>query len=171
MLSTPALWIAFAAMIPLMILTAYWDLKALKIPNWLVLCVLVTFVITGLWGLPLDTFFWRLLYGVIALGVGFGLFALGAIGGGDAKMAAALVPFAVPSDAAVLLLLYAILTLALLMVVRLIMQMVRHRETGWLALDQLHKPARERVFPMGLIFGSTILVYLGIQTGASLGLL
>ena len=170
MMETPALWVAFVAMVPLMVLTAYWDLKNLKIPNWLVLCVLATFVVSGLWGLPFDTFLWRLLYGCIALVIGFGLFALGGIGGGDAKMAAALVPFAMPSDVVVLLVLYSVMTLALLMIVRLIMQMVRHRETGWLALDQLQKPARERVFPMGLIFGSTILAYLGIQTGASLGL-
>ena len=171
MFATPALWTAFIAMTPLMILTAFWDLKHLKIPNWLVLCVLATFVITGIWGLPLDTFAWRLLYGAVALVIGFGLFALGAIGGGDAKMAAVLVPFAMPSDVGMLLLLYALLTLFLLMAVRLAMQIVRHQETGWLALDQLHKPARERVFPMGLIFGSTILLYLGIQTGSSLGIL
>ena len=171
MLSTPALWIAFVAMTPLMFLTAYWDLKLLKIPNWLVLCVLAVFIVTGLWGLPIDTFLWRLLYGAIALILGFGLFALGGIGGGDAKMAAALVPFAAPSDAGMLLLLYALMTLFLLMAVRLAMQIVRHRETGWLALDQLHKPARERVFPMGLIFGSTILLYLGIHTASSLGML
>ena len=171
MFTNPALPIAFAAMVPLMVLTAYWDLKYLKIPNWLVLCVLITFAVTGIMGLPLDTFAWRLLYGAIALVIGFGLFALGAIGGGDAKMGAALVPFALPSDAGMLLLLYGLLTLLLLMAVRIAMQMARHTETGWLAIDQLHKPARERVFPMGLIFGSTILVYLGIQTGASIGLL
>ena len=164
MLTTPALWIAFAAMIPLMVLTAYWDLRDLRIPNKLVLCVLAVFVVTGLWDLPLDTFLWRLLYGFIALAIGFGLFSLGAIGGGDAKMVAALVPFAVPADILLILLIYAVLTLVLIMVLRLIMQMVRHRETGWKSLDQLKKPARERVFPMGLVFGSTILSYLAILT-------
>lgn len=170
MLSTPALWIAFAAMIPLMVLTAWWDLKHLKIPNWLVLGVLATFLITGLWGLPLETFAWRLLYGAIALCLGFGLFALGGIGGGDAKMLAALVPFAFPQDVVSILALYAILTLFLMMVLRIVMQVARHDETGWLAVDQLHKPARERVFPMGLIFGSTMLIYLGINTAGSIGL-
>ena len=171
MFSTPALWVAFAAMVPLMVLTAWWDLKFLKIPNKLVLAVLATFVATGLWGLPLDTFAWRLVYGVVALAFGFGLFALGGIGGGDAKMAAALVPFAAPADAAAILLIYAILTFVLLMVLRLIMQIVRHQETGWLALDQLKKPARERVFPMGLIFAATILVYLSAATAESFGLI
>ena len=76
MFSTPALWAAFAAMVPLMVLTAWWDLKHLKIPNKLVLAVLATFVVAGLWGLPLETFAWRLVYGLVALAFGFGLFAL-----------------------------------------------------------------------------------------------
>ncbi len=63
------------------------------------------------------------------------------------------------------------LTFGLLMVLRLIMQIVRHQETGWLALDQLKKPARERVFPMGLIFGATIRVYLSAATAESFGLI
>lgn len=170
MLDTPALWIAFVAMIPLMFLTAWLDLKHLKIPNWLVLGVLVTFLITGLWGLPLETFAWRLLYAAVALVIGFGVFSLGGIGGGDAKMFAALVPFAFPPDIGLILVLYAVLTLSLMMVLRLVMQVNRHKETGWLAVDQLHKPARARVFPMGLIFGSTMLIYLGINAAGSVGL-
>ena len=41
------------------------------------------------------------------------------------------------------------------------MQLNRHEDTGWLSIDQMKKPARERVFPMGLIFGVTMVVYLG----------
>ena len=48
----------------------------------------------------------------------------------------------------------------LLIVLRLAMQLARHRETGWRAVDQYARPARERVFPMGLIFAITIAVYL-----------
>ena len=171
MLSTPALWVAFAAMVPLMVLTAWLDLKYLKIPNWLVLCVLAVFLMAGLWGLPFDTFAWRLVYGGVTLVIGFGLFSLGLIGGGDAKMAAVLVPFAAPVDAAALLLIYAILTLALLIVLQTVMFLARRRETGWLAVDQMSKPRRERVFPMGLIFGAAILLYLGLETADTLSLL
>lgn len=147
-------------MLPLMLLTAYFDLKHLRIPNFLVLAVLAVFLITGFWGLPLETFLWRLGAGAIVLAVGFVLFAAGLVGGGDAKMAAALAPFVAVDDVAPLLLLYAVVTLILLLVLRLAMQLTRHRETGWRGVDQYARPSRERVFPMGLIFAITITVYL-----------
>ena len=169
MIATPALWVAFAAMVPLMIWTSWADLKVLKIPNVIVLAVFAVYVVTGLWGLPTDVFFWRLLYGVIVMFLGFAAFSFGLIGGGDAKMAAALTPFIWPEDLFSFIIIYSIVTLILLMLLRLVMQMNRHEETGWLSIDQMSKPARERVFPMGLIFGVTILIYLGFHTLLSLG--
>ena len=171
MLQTPALWVAFAAMIPLMVWASWSDLKVLKIPNKLVITVFALFLVTGAWGLPTDLFLWRLLHGVIVLCFGFALFSFGAIGGGDAKMAAALTPFIAGTDVGMFLIIYAVVTVILLMVLRLVMQMNRHQETGWMSIDQLKKPARERVFPMGLIFGVTILIYLGFHTAMSLGLI
>ncbi|MEM6664168.1 MAG: prepilin peptidase, partial [Pseudomonadota bacterium] len=159
MLTEPALWVSILAMTPLMLVAAYWDLKYLKIPNWVSLAVLAVFIVTGLWGLPLETFWWRLAIGAIVLVIMFVLFAVGAIGGGDAKLAAALAPFVVPTDIATFLLIYIAVSFAMLLTLRLIMQVNRHEETGWLSVDQLTKPARERVFPMGLIFGLTILIY------------
>jgi prepilin peptidase CpaA len=167
-IAPPALWFAIAAMLPLMLLTAWYDLKHLRIPNWLALAVLAAFLVAGLWGLPFETFLWRLGAGAAVLGVGFGLFAAGLIGGGDAKMAAALAPFVAAEDVPSLLLLYAVVTLALLLVLRLAMQLARHRETGWRAVDQYARPARERVFPMGLTFAITIAVYLAAEGLAAL---
>lgn len=168
MLDTPALWVALAAMLPLMWLMALSDLKVLKIPNWMVLAVFAVFLVCGLWGLPLDTFLWRLGQAVIVLVIGFVIFALGGIGGGDAKMAAALAPFVVPSEILAFLALYAVTTLVLMAVLRLVQQFARHDETGWLAIDQLHKPPRERVFPMGLIFAMTVVIYLVVHVILSL---
>jgi len=171
MIATPALWVAFAAMVPLMVWASWSDLKTLKIPNILVLAVLGVFIVTGLWGLPTDVFFWRLLHGVIVLFAGFAAFSFGLIGGGDAKMAAALTPFIAPPDLGQFFIAYGVTTLLLLMVLRLVMQINRHRETGWLSVDQMKKPARERVFPMGLIFGVTMVVYLGAHTLRAAGVL
>lgn len=156
----PALWLAIAAMLPLMALCAWYDLRSLRIPNWLVLGVLAVFLFTGLWGLPFEAFAWRLVQGVAVLLLGFALFSFGVIGGGDAKMAAALAPFVALGDILSVLLLYAVVTLVLLLVLRLAMQFARHRTTGWMAVDQYALPARERVFPMGLIFAITIVLYL-----------
>jgi prepilin peptidase CpaA len=160
MIMPPALWLAIAAMVPLMALCAWYDLKSLRIPNWLVLGVFGVFLVTGSWGLPGDVFIWRLVQGAMVLAVGFLLFLPGFVGGGDAKMAAALAPFVAISDALGVLILYAVVTLALLLVLRLAMQFSRHRATGGMAVDQYARPARERVFPMGLIFAITIVVYL-----------
>ncbi len=102
------------------------------------------------------------------LAIGFALFTAGLIGGGDAKMAAALAPFVAAEDVPALLVIYAAVALALLLVLRLAMQLARHRETGWRAVDQYARPARERVFPMGLIFAITISVYL-LAKGAGSG--
>lgn len=169
MIEPPALWFAIAAMLPLMLLTAWYDLKHLRIPNWLPLAVLAVFLVAGLWALPLETFLWRLGAGAGVLAAGFALFAAGLVGGGDAKMAAALAPFVAGEDVPALLLLYAVVTLALLLVLRLAMQLARHRATGWRAIDQYARPARERVFPMGLIFAITIAIYLLAEAVAAVG--
>ncbi|HEX6102964.1 MAG TPA: prepilin peptidase [Alphaproteobacteria bacterium] len=166
MIAPPALWLAVAAMLPLMALTAWYDLKELRIPNWLVLAVLAVFLVAGPWGLPLETVLWRLGAGVLVLAAGFALFAGGLIGGGDAKMAAALAPFVAAEDVPALLVLYAAVTLVLLLVLRVAMQFARHRPTGWRAVDQYARPARERVFPMGLIFAVTVAVYLAAGAAA-----
>lgn len=162
MIETPALWVTIILLVPLMALASWWDLKHLKIPNWQTLAMFGVFVVTGLWGLDTETFLWRLGQGLIVLGIGYILFAVGVIGGGDAKMAAALAPFIVPVDVAQLLVFYALVSFVLLIVLRMVMQACRHKKTGWLSIDQLEKPARERVFPMGLIFGLTITGYLAI---------
>lgn len=156
----PALWLSIAAMVPLMALCAWYDLRSLRIPNWLVLAVLGVFLVTGFWGLPSDVFVWRLVQGAALLLIGFGLFSAGFVGGGDAKMAAALAPFVALDDMLAVLTLYAVITLLLILSLWVAMQVARHRSTGWMAVDQYALPLRERVFPMGLIFAITIVVYL-----------
>lgn len=157
MLETPALIAATAALVPLMLVASWFDLKYLLIPNWLVLCVLAVFIVTGLWGLPIETFFWRLLYGVVFLMFGFAVFTLsnGKVGGGDLKLIAVLIPFIVPEHVPDILLLLSILAFVGIAVHRLIYTLKRDRMTGWEALDQ------KIYFPVGLLIGVTICIYLG----------
>lgn len=158
-METSALAAATAAMAVLMAVTAWFDLKALRIPNWCVLAALGIFLVTGLWGLPLEVFAWRLLHGVIVLFLGFGLYMVagGQVGGGDIKMIAALTPFIAGSDVGLVLVLFALLALVGLLVQRLARAMLRERKTGWAALDQ------RRFFPVGLLLGGTIMIYLGVE--------
>jgi prepilin peptidase CpaA len=69
---------------------SYLDLRYRRLPNWLCAIALVAglalVVAMGSWGAVPSS----LLHVLIALAVGIGLFALGAIGGGDAKFYAAL---------------------------------------------------------------------------------
>ena len=158
-METQALIAATAVMAVLMGLAGWFDLKALRIPNWCVLAVVGLFIVTGIWGLPLDIFAWRLLHGVIVLFVGFGLYSIsgGNVGGGDIKLIAALTPFIAGSDLGFVLVTFALLSFAGLMVHRLVRAMLRDRKTGWAALDQ------KRFFPAGLLLGGTIMIYMGWQ--------
>lgn len=155
MMDANALIAATAAMAVLMALVAWYDLKQLRIPNWSVLAVLAVFIVTGLWGLPLDVFAWHLLHGVIVLVLGFLLytFVAGHIGGGDIKLTAALTPFIAGSDLGFIALVYALLAIVGLMLLRLVRAIRRDLVTGWKALDQ------KRVFPAGLLLGGTIMIY------------
>lgn len=168
MMDFPALVAATAAMAVLMVLIAWYDLKALRIPNWTVLGIVAVYVVTGLWGLPLDAFLWRLLYGVIMLFVGFGLYRIssGNIGGGDIKMIAALTPFIASLwDLGFVLITFAVVSIFGLMTLKLIRRFLRDRKTGWAALDQ------KRFFPAGLLLGMTIMLYLVVQVADRMGAL
>lgn len=165
MMDPAALAVATAAMAVLVLLIAYHDLKSLRIPNWTILAIVGVYVVTGLWGLPLDLFLWRLLYGVIVLFVGFGLYSISAgnIGGGDIKMIAALTPFIEGlRGLGYVLLTYAVVSIVGLMVLKLVRRMLRERTTGWEAFDQ------KRFFPAGLLLGITIMMYLAVTLGQRL---
>jgi prepilin peptidase CpaA len=159
MMETTALAVATAAMAVLMGITAWYDLKYLRIPNWCVLAALGIFLVTGPWGLPLDVFGWRLLHAVIVLVLGFGLYTVssGHVGGGDIKMIAALTPFVPGSAVGFVLILFALLSFVGLVALRFAKAMVGERKTGWAALDQ------RRFFPVGLLLGGTIMIYLVVE--------
>jgi prepilin peptidase CpaA len=74
----------------LVIIAAMTDVTNYKIPNWLTgLIAALFFPMALLTGMPLMEFGWHLLAGVILFFVGYGFFALGLFGGGDAKLMAA----------------------------------------------------------------------------------
>ena len=76
----------------LLAVAAGWDMASFTIPNFLNLALLAVFAVFAVVaGLSFSAIGWHLLAGVIALAIGFALFALGHIGGGDAKLFAAVV--------------------------------------------------------------------------------
>ena len=79
--------------LPLLLAAAAgWDIASFTIPNFLNLMLMAAFAAFALTaGLSFSVIGWHLLGGIIALAIGFTLFALGHIGGGDAKLFAAVV--------------------------------------------------------------------------------
>lgn len=79
------------SLLPLLaIVAAAKDLASYTIPNWISLALAAGFcALAGAAGLPLAELAGHAITGVLALLVGIGLFALGWIGGGDAKLLAA----------------------------------------------------------------------------------
>ena len=74
----------------LMMVAGIGDFLSYRIPNWLTgLIALTFFPMALLMGMPLDLLLWHVATGVALLAVGFGVFAMGWFGGGDAKLLAA----------------------------------------------------------------------------------
>ncbi|MGB7288083.1 MAG: prepilin peptidase [Salaquimonas sp.] len=73
----------------LMIFSAFSDLVSMTISNKVSLALMVGFVGFAYWiGMDLQDFAWHWAMFAVVLFASFGLFAIGAIGGGDAKLAA-----------------------------------------------------------------------------------
>lgn len=76
----------------LLIVAAGFDLASFTIPNAVTVSVAAVFPVFALVsGMPLPVFGLHVAAGCVGLVVGFGLFALGYVGGGDAKLFAAIV--------------------------------------------------------------------------------
>jgi prepilin peptidase CpaA len=74
----------------LLAIAAGWDIASYTIPNLLNLALVLVFAVFAFTaGLSLSALGWHLLAGLAGLAVGFALFATGHIGGGDAKLFAA----------------------------------------------------------------------------------
>ena len=125
-----------------MAMAASSDLLTMKISNRLVLLLVAAFFVVALIAqLPLQLLGMQLLCGLLVLAVGFGFFAMGWIGGGDAKLAAAIALW-LGFDMALPFLIYAsllggALTLAILGLRNLPLMPVLTRY-GW--LERLYDP-------------------------------
>lgn len=73
-----------------MLVSAVLDIRSRRLPNWLNLAVALGFL-PWAWasGLAWDQWAIHAVVGIAVLGIGFALFAAGVIGGGDAKLGAA----------------------------------------------------------------------------------
>lgn len=83
-------FLVLVALPALLAAAAGWDMASFTIPNRLQIALLVAFMLfVAATGMNLSVLGWHLLAGLVGLLIGFGLFAAGWIGGGDAKLFAA----------------------------------------------------------------------------------
>lgn len=153
-----AMWfLPFA--IPISIWVGYTDMKFMKITNVAVLALFAVFVIVGLIVLPFDEYIWRFAHLAVILLIGFVCSALGFLGAGDAKFAAAMAPFVALGDAASMLYLLAAAVVTALVVHRLLQRskFIRKRTENWKSWDN-------KDFPMGLALGAALVAYLALGT-------
>ena len=160
--ATDALWyLPFA--LPICLYVAFTDLRDMKITNQAVMVLAGLFLVLGLITLPLPEYGWRLVQKVGVLVLGIVLNAVGAVGAGDAKFAAAAAPFIHPGDGIFVLMIFSGTLLAAFLTHRLAKHSpLRRIAPDWKSWD------RGWDFPMGLALGPAFALYLalGVLYGA-----
>ena len=155
---TPALWfLPFAT--PICLYVAWSDLARMKIPNVAVTALLAGFALIGPLALPLGEYGLRWLHVAGVLLLGFTANALGVLGAGDAKFAAAMAPFVARGDIATVGMIFALVLLAAFAVHRAARAMpaVRGLVPEW------ESWRRGTHFPLGLALGPTLVIYLALS--------
>lgn len=148
-------WIYLPFVLPLCLYVAFTDLREMRITNQAVIVLGLLFLVVGLFALPLDSYLWRLVQLAVVLVVGIALNAVGLVGAGDAKFAAAAAPYIALGDLRMLLILFTLNLLAAVATHRLAKYTpLRRLAPHWASWD------RGRDFPMGLSLGGTLAIYL-----------
>ena len=154
--------LALSLFIMSMVLAIIVDLHSMTIPNRLVGVVIFSFVIFAFGvNFSLMGFFWHLLVALAALGITFGAFALGWMGGGDAKLIAATALWFGPTLAFWDYLFLASFFGGVLTLVMILARACLRPTTGHASVDRLLDPASG--VPYGVALGAAgIVVAMGL---------
>ena len=148
-------WVFLPFVLPICLYVAFTDLREMRITNQAVMALGIVFVVIGLFVLPFETYLWRLAQLVGVLVIGFVLNAIGAVGAGDAKFAAAAAPYIAAGDAAHIMILFAATMLA---------AVATHRVARMTPLPRVtphwESWTKAKDFPMGLALGGTLALYM-----------
>lgn len=158
-----AIWF-LPLVLPICIWVALSDLRSMRIPNIAVLALAGGFAVIGLLILPFEAYLWRLAALGIVLIMGFVISALGLVGAGDAKFAAAMAPFVVPGDGLFFLMLFSLVLIGSWVMHRLAGRIpaLRRATPDWASWEQ------GKLFPMGIALAGALVIYMvmGVTTGA-----
>ena len=156
MTAQTALWF-LPFVLPVALYISWNDMRAMKITNPSVVALGLPFVILGPFAFGLETYLWQWLHLPVMLAFCMALWAIGAMGGGDAKMIAVMAPYFMIGD----------LTLAMLIfVIALIAALAVHSLFRFTALKNFAPEWKSwhagRYFPKGLPLSMTLVFYLGL---------
>lgn len=152
--------------LPVCLWVAVSDLSRMRIPNVAVLALAGVFVAGGLAALPaegwtLADWGWRWANLAVVLLAGIALNAVGGVGAGDAKFAAAAAPFVAARDAG---------SMALLLAGALLVAWAAHRlaraTVGPALLPSWRSWSSGKRFPMGVALAGALLAYLALAATA-----
>ena len=156
-LNNPSIFALFSLpfLLPICFLVAWSDMRAMRIPNWCVLAMFAVYVVIGILTLPFSVYLWGFVSLIVVLVIGFFMNAVGLIGAGDAKFAAAAAPFVALGDFRFFIALFAANILA---------AFLTHRFTAKTGMTKLAPKwdswERTWEFPMGLSLGGTLAIYM-----------
>lgn len=151
-----ALWF-LPFVLPVCVFVAWSDMRSMKIPNVAVYALVAIFAVIGLIALPFSDYLWRWSHLAVILVIGILLNALGALGAGDAKFAAAAAPFVARDDIPAMMYLFAACLLAGFIVHRIArVSPLRRLVPDWQSWTT------GRRFPMGLPLAATLAIYLAL---------
>jgi prepilin peptidase CpaA len=152
-----AAWWFLIVAVPVGLWVAYTDLSRMKITNAAVLALFAGYVVLGFFALPREAYLWGYVHMIVVLVIGVALNAVGAVGAGDAKFAAAAAPIIATGDIAPLLYLFSLCLLGGWTIHRIArMTHLRRLAPEWASWTS------GRRFPMGLPLAMTLLAYLGL---------
>ena len=147
-LSSTSLLVA-VAICPVLLMTALYDLRQMRIPNWLSWAGLAIFIVT-LPVLGLQAWLMSAAVGAICFAVCFALFAVGWLGGGDAKILPVTMLFVPVSHLAVYMFAFSAAMILGMVGIWLARQRFAHENAAWVSM----KPGA--AFPMGISIAASL---------------
>ena len=159
-MSEPAV-LLLLALTPVLVASAISDLRFLKIPNTHVLLALGLFVAAAPFTLDWPELYPRLIAAGITFAIGFTLFALRLIGGGDVKMMPVVLLFIPPPDVVLYLRFFAVALVFVCLFALVLQTAPVFRNLGW------ESARHRRHVPVGVAMAASALLLIAMRVWPS----
>jgi prepilin peptidase CpaA len=163
-----AMWL-LPFVLPVALYIVWSDLRSMRISNRSVMLLFGVFVVIGPFAFGVPDYFYQLLQAPVVLVVGMLLWGLRLMGGGDAKLLAAMAPFIVLADIVAVLWIFVAASIGGLVTHSLFRFTPLHRIVpDWASWSARKGDLRggllglDLAFPKGLVLAMTLVFYLGL---------